>query len=881
MHYKKIGLIFLIFLLSSIGSVTFAFLYPQFYTLNLQVLAQTPQDSIIKANDLVNQGIEQSEKSQFDTAIKSWQSALTIYQRVNDSFSQGTVLNYIGLAYRNLGQYQQSLVSLQQALALLKEGQDKVAIGTTFNNLGLVYNNLSQYEQALDFYQQALAIKQEFNDRRGQATLLNNIGTTYRNLSQYQKALEVYRQALILFKSVLDKSGEGTSLNNIGGVYDNLGQYSEALEVYQQALNLLQDVKDKTGEGTTLNNIGVLYRNLGQYSKALEQYQQALEILKQLGKRPLIATTLNNIGEIYDLQHQYETALNYYEQALKIRQEIQDKVGEGTTLNSIGAAYRNLGKYPEALKVYQQALAVKTEANDSRGRATTLNNRGNVYLDQGQHAKALEYYQQALEIYTEVGDRPNIGTTLNNIGSAYLQTGSYQRATEKLKKAIEVLESLRPGLSDANKVAIFETQDYTYRTLQRALIAQNRIEEALEIAERGRARAYVELLSKRLSDTSDPQPTILPPTIKQVQEIAQTQKATLVEYSIISERELFIWVIQPTGKISFRLVDLKSLKTSLQDFVSNSRTLIGVRGRSLAIIPKNPNELNKNQDIITRKTLENLHQILIQPIAKFLPTNPSSRIIFLPHTSLFLIPFPALQDTNGKYLIEKYIISTAPAIQVLDLTHKQRQKVSGVGALVVGNPKIETQVSRKYGLTQLDGAEQEAIKIAEILNTKAILGIEPTKAAILQKMPSARIIHLATHGLLDDVQKLGIPGAIVLAPNGKDNGLLTAKEILDSKLKLNAELVVLSACDTGQGTLTGDGVIGLSRSLITVGAPSVIVTLWKIPDTSTALLMTEFYQNLQQHSDKATALRTAMLTTMKKYPNPLEWSGFTLIGEAE
>jgi CHAT domain-containing protein len=149
---------------------------------------------------------------------------------------------------------------------------------------------------------------------------------------------------------------------------------------------------------------------------------------------------------------------------------------------------------------------------------------------------------------------------------------------------------------------------------------------------------------------------------------------------------------------------------------------------------------------------------------------------------------------------------------------------------------------------------------------------------VLEKMAGARIIHLATHGLLDDVKKLGVPGAIVLAPSGKDDGLLTASEILD--LKLGADLVVLSACDTGQGNLTGDGVVGLSRSLISAGTPSVIVTLWKIPDDATSALMTDFYENLQQKDDKAVALRKAMLKVMKEYPNPVNWGAFTLVGEA-
>ncbi len=132
--------------------------------------------------------------------------------------------------------------------------------------------------------------------------------------------------------------------------------------------------------------------------------------------------------------------------------------------------------------------------------------------------------------------------------------------------------------------------------------------------------------------------------------------------------------------------------------------------------------------------------------------------------------------------------------------------------------------------------------------------------------------------MLDDFQGIGVPGAIALAPEGEDRGLLTTVEILD--LKINSDLVVLSACDTGRGEITGDGVVGLSRSLITAGVPTIVVSLWSVPDQPTKDLMIEFYQQLRQGSDKAEALRTAMLRTKEKYPNPKDWAAFTVIGQA-
>jgi CHAT domain-containing protein len=410
----------------------------------------------------------------------------------------------------------------------------------------------------------------------------------------------------------------------------------------------------------------------------------------------------------------------------------------------------------------------------------------------------------------------------------------------------------------------------------------------------------------------------------------------------------YIWVIKPTGEVKFHPFDLKPLwqqqNTSLEDLVSKNLKDLGVainttrsanNQQSFAVgdlvkpndaFLKDPawkvvavdrqnrtvkiqlSDRNEGQQPVEQerkftevtkvsysqaanKNLQQLHKILIDPIADLLPKDPNARVTFIPQGSLFFVPFPALQDADRKYLIEKHTILTAPAIQVLDLTRKQRQKLPTTvkDALIIGNPtmpkvfNIASNVAEQ--LPPLPNAEIEAKQIAQLFKTQAIIGNQATKSSILQQLPKVKIVHFATHGLLDDFTGGGVPGAIALAPEvlnkGKQegsNGLLTASEIFD--LKLNAELVVLSACNTGFGRITGDGVIGLSRSLISAGVPSVIVSLWSIPDAPTASLMTEFYQRLQQGDDKASALRQAMLSTMEKHPDPKNWAAFTLIGES-
>ena len=804
-------------------------------------------------------------------------------------------LSQLGLQQYKQGQFREALETFRAVLVIAKEIGDKAREGVTLTVIGSVYYNLGQYPIGLENYQQALAIHQEIGNKAMEGMTLIGIGQVYRQLGQYPIALENYQQALAIHQEIGDKAGKGTTLIGIGTIYTNLGQYPKALENYQQALAIAQEIGDKAGEGTTLNNSGEVYRQLGQYPKALENYQQALAIAQEIGDKAGEGTTLNNIGEVYHSLGQYPKALENYQQALAIHKAIDYKAMQGTTLNNIGGLYYNLGQYPKALENYQQALAIHKAIDNKAMQGTTLNNIGLVYYNLGQYPKALENYQQALAIAREIGDKAGEGTTLSNIGGVYNTQGEYSQAEITLFAAIEVLESIRSrDLKDDQKISIFEQQAGSYRLLQQALVAQNKFDQALSIAERSRGRALVDLLDSKLSQSYWNQPNIKPPTIQEIQQIASEQNATLVQYSVIYDlfklqgkeewqQKFYIWVIKPTGEITFKQVDLKkSLNTSLQDLVTTSRDDIGVRSRSMfEVTPTNLQPQNSTEK------LKQLHKLLIAPIADLLPKDPNERVIFIPQDSLFLVPFPALQDEQGKYLIEKHTILTAPAIQVLDLTRKQKHngQRSAKDVLVVGNP---TMPKIRFGelvanLDPLPGAEREANQIAQFFNTEALIGSQATKATVMQKMQQARIIHLATHGLLHDFKGFGVPGAIALAPSGKPDdaidGLLTSSEIFD--MKLQADLVVLSACNTGGGTITGDGVVGLSRSLISAGVPSVLVSLWAVNDNSTAFLMTEFYRNWQQNPDKAVALRQAMLTTMKQYPNPKQWAAFTLIGEAD
>lgn len=819
-----------------------------------------------------------------------------------------------------LGQFQKNYTSLKDYNKAVEYGEQSLAIARQITNSET--NSLKKIR------------------------LLRNISYNYLSLGKNSKAVE-YQEQSFAIATQIGGYQECLALANKGDFYHLLGDYAQAIEYSKKALIIAQKFRNPSLQEQANQTLGKTYFSLGNHNKSIEYYQKNLVVAQQRGNPEDESSTLLSLAKAYLELRNYNQAIKLAQQSLEIAKKHNYRDNEELAIQLLGNTYIGLGDFSKAIEYQQNTLANSRQLKQPDREYLALEKLGVIYHEQGNYSKAIDYYQQSLNNRRNSQKvDPEQWKLLSKLGAAFAEAGNFSQAQETLQDSMRALEyeRRRLGTNDSDNLTFFEQQVDTYRTLQKVLIAQNQPQAALEIAERGRTRVLVDLLATRLFATQATPITLSPPSIAQIRQIAQQQNATLVEYSIINKSSgvrqqkeasnLYIWVIKPTGEVIFRQVDLKSLKAPLKDLVSQTRELINEgRGRgknnNLTLLPGNlvklqgdaddwqpweivstdvsaqtitikrpdnpeaPPIIRPIKDVVSQvesrrsnhPSLQQLHQLLIQPIADLLPNDPNSRVIFIPQDELFLVPFAALQDTQGNFLVEKHTILTAPAIQILDLTRQRRGlNRQDKSALVVGNPTMP-KVSLVPGeapqqLSALPEAEKEAQLIAQMLGTKALIGNQATKATVLSQLPKVNIIHLATHGLLDDRRGLG--SSIALAPDvekQEGNGLLTADEILN--LQLNAELVVLSACNTGTGEITGDGVIGLSRSLISAGVASVLVSLWTVPDAPTASLMTEFYRNWQQQPDKAVALRQGMLVTMKQHPHPRDWAAFTIIGEAE
>ncbi|NEQ44834.1 MAG: CHAT domain-containing protein [Leptolyngbya sp. SIOISBB] len=763
-------------------------------------------------------------------------------------------------------------------LALMAQAAPEASPETAFQT-GMTAFQANDYEAAITAWETALTGFEAADNPIQVTRTLNALAAAALSLSWHGDAIAYASDSATLAQTLDRPDLEAQALGNLGIAYQASGQFAKAVDTYEQALTRLEDQTESAAIAQLYGLLGNAYESLGDYDSAIAAQETSRTMAAAVNAPSLEATAQMNLGGLYSLQADYDTAITWYERGIALATESGFLGSAAYGFNNLGGTYQKLGDYSAAIAQFEQSLALATETGNPMLQATVLTNLGVAFEDTGDLETALRSHQASVAIARRLEAPRLLADALNNLAHTQLVSGALAEAETALQESVQLLATLRQGLADDDKVNVFDSQIYTYNLLMQVQVAQGNYTAALETSEAGRARAFVE--SFAADDTVSTEPKI-----EQLQQVAKRLDATIVEYAIVPEDDftvqgrqrgqagrVFVWVIAPDGAVTFEEISLAGVDLSLNDQVQQSRSAIGAYGRTRGI------GVVQADSAPSTSYLNELHERLIAPIADALPDDPDDLVVLVPHESLFYLPFAALQDADGNYLIEQHTLLTTPAIQLLEFTLEAPTVTATPTSLVVGNPTMPPVPTLEGDLQPLPGAEAEAEEIAQLFQTKAIIGSDATESKIVAEMPQADVIHLATHGLLDYVDttdRIPILGAIALAPSDTDDGLLTAREI--ANLSLDAQLVVLSACDTGLGEVTGDGVVGLSRSLFAAGAKSTVVSLWAVPDEPTAALMKAFYAELSQGQNKAQALRQAMLQTQEQYPDPINWAAFMLVG---
>lgn len=863
-------------------------------------------------NACINLGKACNDVYENEKAIIYYKKALEVAKdNLQDLKGQATAYDGLGNAFFIQNQFQSALDHYTQAIHILKKFPELLSVKiNSYKGAGFAHFRLGNFKSALGCYQKAFEVLKMEEDQEQRADIYHSLGSIYRRLGKLEQSKQHHEKAVKIIEKYPDSGFKETIYDGYASYFLEVGEYENALKYYEKAEQVARNLGDFVALLRIYNNKGGLYTFLYQSGRARDCYEKALNIAKERNDQKSKLDAFINLGETCLFLQDYEAACRYYTEALELskNREFSNPRTEGMIHYGLGCVYAAQKKLQEGQNELNLAIELAKKSTEKRELFSSYNNMGHflhVHLDNKK--QALEFYEKALSIANQLEIHEDIGRSHNNLGSTYEDLKEHSQAEMHYRKSIKAFHKVQKEIKEIKefKITLFEQQVLPYLGLERVLLKANKDKEALVISDQRRSRALIATLTKNLSSFDmqmAPETTL---GYNDLQKFAKELDTTFLLYSSVSidPGKIGVWVIPPEGEIIRKELDPKALSGVIKDKASlfQSYPFQRTRGNENSTIPfleemqtmhKTNPRIEKLKKEAMEKALkeaqekkekfkENLgiwHEMLIAPIESYLPQNESQTVTIIPDGVLSQLPFAAFQDPQGKFLIEKHPLALAPSIHTLHLltTTLQRQKPSH--ALIVGNPDTGQP---KDVLLQ---AEIEAKEIGALLSTSKeniLTNKQPSVSQVIKKMQKAKWIHIACHGQAG--QKLDphsiFEGRLNLTPDEKHpEGYLYAEQVAD--LKLQAEMVTLSACYSGTGKLQREGTIGPVWSFLAAGVSTVIATYWPLPESETTVqMMKMFYQHIKDGKNKAEALRKSILAVLEKEKeNPNQWGAFYLSG---
>jgi CHAT domain-containing protein/Tfp pilus assembly protein PilF len=738
---------------------------------------------------------------------------------------------------------------------------------------------------------------------------------------------EEYDQQVL---GIRDKLAPGSievaeSLNNLGELALYRRDVAKAEEYFLKALVIQDQVAPKSIHvAESLHNLGVASETRGDLAKAETYIRRALAIQEKLLGRLDIALSLDSLGEVVWKRGNLTEAQEYLRQALAIQEEVAPgSMDVAESLHNLGGVTKDLGNLSKAEAYFREALAIREKlAAGSTKEAETLHGLASTLLLLGQADQAIAMFERsvsALESQTRrLGGTEAVRSDFRSQYNKYYRDYiSALLATEQPERAFHVLErsrarSLLSLMAERDLVFaadlppdIQRQRKYNaaaYDRIQGEIAKLNPKEHAAEIeqslarmrelaTEREEIAERVKRISPRWAALQYPQPLDLQGTRR-----ALDAGTVLLSYSVgVDQTDLF--VVQTNGSPALSVYTVPIGEMALRNQIKEFRSLI----EEVPHIYLDRIRLAANRVALNQRARA-LYDLLVKPAETQIAA--SQRLLIAPDGPLHTLPFSALARKEREYLVEwkpLHTIVSATLYAELKKTRIERRNPP-LQLAAFGNPRyprldqnssssrsanveVAFSVERGLDLTPLPFTKDEVEDIAKLYpNRKQInLGADATEERAKSDSPRARYVHFAVHGFLDELFPLnsGLALTIPQKADGHDNGLLQAWEILE-QVRLEADLVVLSACQTGLGKeLNGEGLIGLTRAFQYAGARTILASLWNVDDLKTAGLMKGVYAQLQTGKSKDQSLRNAQLEMLRfrGSSHPYYWAAFTLIGD--
>lgn len=847
-----------------------------------------------------------------------YQQSLSLWRELANRRGQARTLLNLGYTYSDLGEPQKAFDYYNQALPLWQAVNDRRGQTLTLTAIGRLYSRLGESQTALGFFNQALPLAEALGDHIEQARIHSGKAYVYENLGDERRMIDYYNQALRLFSAVNYRNGQAESHHGIGKAYYLLGENRNALDHFRKFLSLAQALDNQRLKLFALRDLGMLYDAEGNKTEALKYYNQTLLFCRSNNDRRGEAFTLNLIGHIYQSQGKKQRALECYNQALPVSQAAEYRFGEALTRYNLARLERDRNRLAEARSHLEASLRI----------VETL--RAKV-ASQDMRASYLSSVHQHYGLYIDLLMQSHKRHPLEGLDATALQANEQARARSLIEMLTEANANIRqwgdPALIErARKLQQqINTKAERKARLLNAPTSQDEVEVITKeidamIAERDQTEAQIRDKNPRYAALTQPRPL----NLKEIQ-LLLDDDTILLEYALGSERS-YLWAVT---------------KAELKSYALPGRAVIEKAARPVhdLLISRHPSpgQTERQRDERYWRQSSELSRIILKPVAGQLG---AKRLLIvadgiLQHIPFGALPAPETPRQRGKgnpqpatrnpqspapMIVEHEIVNlpSASTLAVLRRETEMRQPAQRSVAvladpvfdandlraleakgLIKGAAQRQVASSRSLQTVSGQGATRGGVDFPRLYSTQReaaairraapadglfALGFDANRGRVVgDELRQYRIVHFATHGILDD--KNPELSAIVLSlvdrQGNPQDGFLRLHDVYN--LNLPAELVVLSACDSALGKeIKGEGLVGLTRGFMYAGAARVMASLWQVDDEATAALMEQFYRRmLNDRMPPAAALRQAQIAVwrQRRWRAPYYWAAFVMQGE--
>ena len=874
----------------------------------------------------------------FPAAIAKYETALELYRGLGDRAAMCRILLRIGDIQELLGAYEAQLEANERALALATAiGEVKLEIAALIG-AGNSHGSLGDYQKKIAYANRALPLTRKSGDVQAQSQVLGMFGGYYLLLGDFRRAAEIATERVAVSRAGGSRSGEMQALRGLANALRLAGDYKKSLDTYSQAFDIAIEIRQPNQQATLLQGIGGVHMQFGHYVEALDSYEKSLKIfVESLPTLPhMQSVTLLLAGNALLKLSQTERAREYLRRAVEPLPRFSE-VWAVTIAEQAAPLYRALGEPALALEHYRRALSKYELSENWQSRADVLAGMARAERDLGDLDGARRDIETAISAVESVRAKISAPELRATYLARYhewqafdidLMMSMHPRGNEafeasdrgRAKSLVEVLAQGHVNVSSGASAALLQRRREVAASLNAAFVRKQQLNdaghlrEAAEIDQQAKqlTSEYEELEAQFQAQSPEYRGLTTPPDISigEIQRLLDGETVFL-EYSL-GESKSYAWLV---GKNTFSSAELPS-RPAIEAAARRTYEVLTARNRHpLGETPAARRARVAGADAQYAVESNALSRMILTPLARELRLK--HRIIVAADGALQYVPFAGLPLADGKPLIEEHEVVGIPSASVLSLLLRGTRitrRPSGALALIA-DPVFDRRDERVAGhcvncpagglsydtersaldvallsgtrIPRLPFTRKEAERISAIAAPSAVwkrLDFSARKEVFWgPEISRYGILHIATHGIFDSEhpELSGVVLSLVDKDGRGQDGFLRLNDIYN--LRLNARLVVLSACQTALGKeINGEGLIGVTRGFFNAGASTVIASLWKVDDVATAALMPAFYQGLLRNRlAPSAALRAAQIEIRKqeRFSAPYFWAAFTLQGD--